>query len=82
MGKIGPCVVLDNLQEIYLNAPKGRSFEWGKPYTEMDGKLIAATGTLRFYHAPDTKKSKRVVQVAPDFFYFEIETSQLRLIRP
>ncbi len=78
LGKIGPFIVLDNQQKVYISA-KG-SFEWGKPYTEMDDKLIAATGTLRFYHAPDTKKSKRVVQVPPDFFYFEVESSQLRII--
>ena len=52
-GKFGPYVLLDNQHGVYL-VPKS-SFTWGKPYSEMEGKLVAATGTLRFYHSPDAQ---------------------------
>jgi len=50
LGKTGAYVVLENQQVVYLE-PRG-SFRWGKPYSEMQGKLVEATGTLRFYHEP------------------------------
>ena len=77
-GKFGPYVLLDNQHGVYL-VPKG-SFTWGKPYSEMEGKLVAATGTLCFYHAPDAEPADRAVARAPDYFYLEAETAQLRLI--
>ena len=77
-GKVGPFVELDNQPAVYL-VPKG-SFTWGKPYSDMDGKLVAATGVLRFYHAPPAEPTARAVTRLPDFFYFDAETTQLRLI--
>jgi hypothetical protein len=77
-GKFGAYVLLDDQQGVYL-VPRG-SFTWGKPYSEMDGKLVAATGTLRFYHSPDAKPTDDTRARAPDYFYFEAETAQLRLI--
>ena len=79
-GKFGPYVLLDNQKVVYL-VSKG-SFTWGKPYTEIEGKLVAATGTLRFYHAPDAKPANPAVARAPDYFYLEAETAQVRLISP
>lgn len=75
--KVGACIGLDHRQVVYL-VPMG-SFTWGKPYSEMDGKLVAATGTLRFYHEPPAEPAERAVQHVPDFFYFEAESVQLRL---
>ena len=77
-GKIGPHILLDNRQEVYL-VPTG-SFMWGQPYSEMDGKHVAATGILRFYQ--DVPTPDRKIQHPPDHFYFEAETAQLRLIGP
>jgi hypothetical protein len=77
-GKFGAYVLLGNQQEVYL-VPTG-SFAWGKPYSEMEGKFVAATGTLKFLHAPDAEPADRAVALAPDYFYFEAETAQLRLI--
>lgn len=79
-GKFGPYVLLGNQQVVYL-VPRG-SFTWVEPYSEMDGKLVAATGTLRFYHSPDAQPAHdtRARARAPDYFYFEAETAQLRLI--
>lgn len=78
-GKFGPFVVLDNQQVVYLE-PAGSSFTWGEPYAEMEGRLVAATGTLRFYHGPTAKPTDRAVARAPDHFYLEAETAQVRLI--
>jgi hypothetical protein len=77
-GKFGADVALGNQQVVYL-VPRG-SFTWGKPYSDMEGKLVAATGTLRYSHAPDDKPTDRAVARPPDFFYFEAETTQVRMI--
>jgi hypothetical protein len=78
LGKVGPYIVLDNQQVVYLENTKG-SFTWGKPYSEMEGKLVAATGTLRFYQAPPAEPADRAVARVRDHFYFEAESVQLRL---
>ena len=77
-GKFGPYVLLGNQQVVYLE-PRG-SFTWEKPYSEMEGKLVAATGTLRFYHSPDAEPAYPARARAVDHFYLEAETAQLRLI--
>ena len=77
-GKFGPYVLLGNQQVVYL-VPRG-SFTWGEPYSEMEGKLVAATGTLSFYHAPNTEPADPAFARAPDYFYLEAETAQLRII--
>ena len=79
-GKFGPYVLLGNQQLVYL-VPRG-SFTWGKPYSEMEGKLVAATGTLRFFHFPDAEPADPAKARPPDYFYLEAETAQLRLISP
>lgn len=78
-GKFGAYVLLDNQHGVYL-VPSG-SFTWGKPYSEMEGRLVAATGTLHFHHSPDAGPADRAVARAPDYFYFEAETARLRPIR-
>jgi hypothetical protein len=77
-GKIGPYVLLDNQQVVYLIHKE--SFTWGKPYSEMEGKLVTATGILRFHHAPDVGPTDGTRALSFDYFYFEVETAQLRLI--
>jgi hypothetical protein len=77
-GKFGPYVLLSNQQVVYL-VPSG-SFTWGKPYSEMEGQLVAATGTLGFHHSPDAAPVEPAFARAPDYFYLEGETVQLRLI--
>ena len=72
-----PYVVLDNQQEVWIG-PRESALE--DTYSRMDGKLIEATGTLRFFHAPDAEPGARAVQIPPDHFYFEAESTQLRLI--
>jgi hypothetical protein len=77
-GKVGPYIRLDNQQVVYLENTK-ESFTWGKPYSEMEGKLVAATGTLRFYQEPPAEPTERAVTRVRDHFYFEAESVQLRL---
>ena len=77
-GVVGPYILLGNQQPVYL-VSRG-SFTWRKPYSEMDGKLVEATGTLKFFHAPDAEPADQSMARPPDFFYFEAETVQLRLI--
>ena len=72
-----PYVVLDNGQDVWIG-PRETAME--ETYSRMDGKLVEATGILRFYHAPDAKPGARAVQIPPDHFYFEPGTSQLRVI--
>jgi hypothetical protein len=83
-GKFGGFVELDNQQVVYLE-PRGPStFTWGKSYSEMEGKLVEATGTLRFYHdaAPVDPAKAYAKARAVDHFYFEAETAKLLLINP
>ena len=49
--KVPVCILLDNQQAVDVE-PRG-SF-WRKPesHSEMEGKLVTATGILRFYHRP------------------------------
>jgi hypothetical protein len=72
--KVLACIGLDNRQVIYLNGSWG-----GATYSEMDGKLVTATGILRFYQSPPAESTDRHVARPPDHFYFE-ETAQVRLV--
>jgi hypothetical protein len=83
-GKFGGFVDLDNQQVVYIELRGPSTFTWGKPYSEMEGKLVEATGTLRFYHdaAPVDPNKAYAKARAVDHFYFEAETAQLRLIKP
>jgi hypothetical protein len=74
-----PYVVLDNQQEVYIG-PRESTLE--DTYSRMDGKLVEATGTLRFSHnpAPVDETKQRAKQREPDHFYFEAKTTQLRLV--
>jgi len=77
-GKFGPYVLLGNQQVVYLIP--GGAFTSGEPYSEMEGKLVAATGTLSFYHWPNAEPADPAFARAPDYFYLEAETAHLRLI--
>jgi len=50
------------------------------PYAEMYEKLVEATGTLRFYHDSTPPDETRPTQRQHDHYYFEIETTQVRII--
>lgn len=74
-----PYVVLDNRQEVWIGPRESRLEE---SYSKMDGKLVEATGTLRFSHkpAPVDETRQPAIQREPDHFYFEAKSTQLRLV--
>jgi hypothetical protein len=76
-GKVGPFLLV-NGRPVYLVA-KG-SFGWGHPFSEMEGRLVTVTGTLRFYRSP-AKPVPRDSEAAgiPEYFYFEAESAKVRL---
>ena len=76
-GKIGPYIALEEKQEVYL-VHRG-SYTWSKRYSEMEGKRVAATGILRYYHAPPAEPTDRPVARALDHFYFDADTTHLWL---
>ena len=45
----------------------------------MDGKLVAATGILSFSQSPAAESADETMARAPDYYYFDEETVQLRL---
>ena len=69
-------VWLDSHEVVYLQ----HEGEWGPPYSKWEGKLVAVTGILRFYHAPAAEPTGRTVARLPDHFYFDAETTQVRLV--
>ena len=77
-GVAGPFISLGNQQVVYFVS--SGSFTWGKPYSEMDGKLVEATGILKFSHFPKTEAVDQSMARPPDYFHFETETAQLRPI--
>ena len=89
LGKIGWYIHLENQQDVYL--VPGGSPAWAS-YAEMHGKLVTATGILRFFQCPKNpltdeegrviNKEGRVIDRCSDYFYFEAETAQVRLIGP
>ena len=80
VGKPGAGIVLSNEDEVYIiqENPKPYSED---PYAGMYDKVVEVTGTLRFFHntAPPTHHD-RVEQEAPDHYYFEEESAQVRLV--
>jgi hypothetical protein len=50
------------------------------PYSEMFEKRVEATGTLRFFHDPTVMDENIPTPRVPDHYYFETETTQVRLI--
>jgi hypothetical protein len=78
-GKIAPAsVMLENHEVVYLPA----SWGWGATYSEMEGKRVAVTGLLRFYHAPPAEQTNRPGARLPDHFFLDAKTTQVRLISP
>jgi hypothetical protein len=73
-GKVGPYVTLDNRQAVYLVSKESFARE---PYSQMEGKRVAATGVLRFFHMPPSTTGAE--QVPPDYFYLDAKTAQIRL---
>ena len=77
-GKLGPFVVIGG-RTVYLIA-RG-SFSWGKSYESMEGRVVAVTGTLRFYKAPPLRKVPVAEASLPDHYYMEAESTKVALAK-
>lgn len=75
-GKIGPFFLI-NGRPVYLVA-KG-SFSWGRPYSEMEGKVVTVSGILKFYQNKVKPVPEAVAAGIPEYFYFEAESATVRL---
>jgi hypothetical protein len=77
--KCGPGLQFDDGAVVWLvDIPPKSGFD--DPYAEMYEKLVEATGTLRFYHASTPVDETRPTQEQHDHYYFEKETTQVRII--
>jgi hypothetical protein len=77
--KCGQGIQLDD-EEIVCLSQMHQKPVFEDPYPEMYDKVVEATGTLRFYHNPTPVKNEPMAsQRAEDHYYFEYETTQVRL---
>jgi hypothetical protein len=63
---VGPYVLLGNQKVVYL--VPGGSFTVGKPYSEMERKLVAATGHPQVFSLPDAEPADQVRARPRDYF--------------
>jgi len=75
--KCGPAIQPDDGEAVCLEPMHPKPID--TPYPGMFDKLVEATGTLRFYHNT-TPIEARGMQPEQDHYYFEEETTQVRLI--
>lgn len=69
-----PGILLDNQEVVCL---EGRRTH---PYPGMFEKQVEATGTLRFFHDPTVMDENNPPARAPDHYFFETKTTQVRLV--
>lgn len=72
----GPGILLDDEDVVCLEDKRTNSH----PYPGMFEKRVEATGTLRFFHDPRVMDENMPPARVPDHYYFETETTQVRLI--
>jgi hypothetical protein len=68
-------------EEAIVCLEKMRLIHIWRPYPGMFEKRVEATGTLRFFHDTTVMDEKIPTPRVPDHYYFEVETTQVRLIR-
>jgi hypothetical protein len=74
-------IQLDDVEVVCLEAMHSKSVSADEdPYRRMYDKLVEATGTLRFYHDTTPADEHLGSQRELDHFYFEEETTQVRLV--
>ena len=76
--KCGSSIVLDDQEWVCLEVTHPKSMY--EPYPGMFDKRVEATGTLRFFHDSTPIDETLASQRVPDHFYFETETTRVRLI--
>ena len=77
--KCGPGIQFDDGAVVCLVDTRPKS-GLDDPFAEMYEKLVEATGTLRFYHDSTPRDETRPTQRQHDHYYFEKETTQVRII--
>jgi hypothetical protein len=77
--KCGGGIQLDDEETVCLEQMHPKPI-FNDPYPEMNDKRVEATGTLRFYHDPTPIDETTASQRVEDYYYFEYETTQLRLV--
>ena len=76
--KCGLGIQLDDEETVCLEQRVSKSVE--DPYPGMYEKPVEATGTLRFFHDSTPMDETTPSQRAADHYYFETETTEVRLI--
>lgn len=77
--KCGGGIQLDDEEIVCLEQMHPKSI-FNDPYVEMYDKRVEATGTLRFSHDSTPIDETTASQRAEDHYYFETETTRVRLI--
>lgn len=72
-GLIGPLI---QVGERTFNLESKGNYSWGKEYNRMEGREIKVTGTWGFRHFEPSPE-----QHPPDYFYIEIETAKIELVK-
>jgi hypothetical protein len=71
-------IELDDGEIVCLEDPRPKPIF--DPYPGMLEKRVEATGTLRFFHDPTVMDENAPPARVPDHYYFESETTQVRLV--
>lgn len=69
-----PGILLDDEEVVCLEGKRTH------PYPGMFEKRVEATGTLKFFHDPTVMDENTPTPRVPDHYYFETETTHVRLI--
>ena len=77
-GKFGPYILVSS-GPVYLQPTD--SFTWGRSWADMEGRMVKVTGVLHF-SPPDAQQAEDTVARAPDYFYFEAETTTVQPVSP
>jgi hypothetical protein len=77
--KCGGGIQLDDEETVCLEQMHRKPI-FKDPYPEMYDKRVEATGILRFYHDPTPIDETTASQRAEDYYYFEYEITQVRLV--
>jgi hypothetical protein len=77
--KCGGGIQLDDEEIVCLEQMHPKPI-FNDPYPEMYDKRIEAIGTLRFYHDPTPLDETTASQRVEDYYYFEYEITQVRLV--
>jgi hypothetical protein len=78
--KCGPSIELDDGEYICLEDMHPKPISYPYPDPGMFEKRVEATGTLRFFHDATPMDENLPTQREQDHFYFETETTRVRLV--